>query len=538
MKLALRDMEALRLYRPLAFQEAFHASKAPERIIRGGNRSGKTCAAAAEVARALTGQDPHDKYPKTDGICYCVGQDGREVAQVLYALLFKPGGIRIIRDIETREWRAYNPTNPQDIGRFKETKPAPPFIPKRFVQSIAWEDKSGGLPKTITLTTGWVVHFYSQNALPTRGTSIDIGFFDEEVRENDYYAEVAARLVDREGKFIWSATPQAGTERLYALHERAEAEGGIWIDGTWTGGDSKTEKPAKRTIEEFFCTIESNRYMSADHKAAFAKKFLEDEQNYRVRIGGEFAILSGRVYPEYSPSLHEVDPFKIPLDWTRYAAIDPGRQVCAVLFAAVPPTEVGDFVYLYDELYIRNCSAALFGQEMAKKKGDQWFQAFLIDMSEARKHDTGSGKKILEQYMEALEANNVSCELSGYGFIAGNDNTKAGIEAMRSWLRWRPDGTSKARIFRTCTNLIKEIKHYRNKSVRGEFVDEPVKKNDHLTDCGRYLAQYGPTWIPGKKREPKPSGAYAAFLRDQEKETGGSVLMLGAGAFEYGSQRY
>ena len=63
-----RKCEALRLYEPLPFQERYHASGAKEVLIQAGNQVGKSLAAFVEDARAATGQDPHGKYPKEDGI--------------------------------------------------------------------------------------------------------------------------------------------------------------------------------------------------------------------------------------------------------------------------------------------------------------------------------------------------------------------------------------------------------------------------------------------------------------------------------------
>lgn len=517
-EIANRKVEGLKLYRPMPFQQAFHDSMVSERIIRGGNRAGKTLAAAVEIARAITGQDPMDRYPKKNGVCYCVGKDGREVSQVLFQLLFRPGAFRIIRDTYTKEWRSYDPENEQDKSRFLQSRPSLPLVPKRLIQSIAWEDKKTNLPKQVSMTNGWQVHFYSSNGKPTHGTSIDLAWFDEEILDRDWYGEVAARLVDRMGRFIWSATPQAGTERLYALYERAM--------------DQIEKNVQPRTIEHFFCTIDGNKHMTPEAREQFTGKFMEDEENYRVRVGGEFAIISGRVYKEYYPKLHEIDPFPIPQGWTRYVAIDPGRQVCASLFAAVPPPGEGDYLYFYDELYIRDCSAADLGREMGKKAKTQQFRLFLIDMHEARKHDSGSGKKIVEQYTEQFKKNNVKSTVTGYEFLPGNDNTAAGIESVKFALRMRENGLSKIRVFRTLTNFIKEIKHYRNKRIGNDFIDDPVKKNDHLMDCARYLVQYNPTWIAPKKSEERPSGAYKFWLDNKAKERkkhGNQGLVLGPG---------
>jgi hypothetical protein len=50
-----RQKEALRLYQPMDKQAVFHDSLASERIVRGGNRSGKSMSAFAETASAATG---------------------------------------------------------------------------------------------------------------------------------------------------------------------------------------------------------------------------------------------------------------------------------------------------------------------------------------------------------------------------------------------------------------------------------------------------------------------------------------------------
>ena len=536
-KIALRKLEGLRLYKPMPFQQAFHESMALERIIRGGNRAGKTFSAAVEIARAVTGQDPLNRYPKRDGICYCVAKENREVAQVLQKYLLRPGAFRMIRDQGTNEWRAFDPSRPDDEMRENETRPASPLIPKRFISHIAWENKKESLPKIVFLTNGWQIHLYSSNGKPTRGTAIHLAWFDEEILDSDWYAEVAVRLVDNRGRFIWSATPQTGTERLFALHERAEAQGGVWIDGVWTGEDRRKDTTLRRTVEEFFCVIDTNKHLTAETRQGIVEKFLEDEENTRVRIGGEFAVLSGRVFPEYSPRFHEILPFTIPDNWTRYVSIDSGMTVCGVLFAAVPPPEEGDFVYLYDELHIKNCTASVFGKEMARKKVGQTFQAFLIDMRGARQREAGYGKKIVELYSEQLRENNVRSNETGFEFIAGNDNIKAGIEAIRFWLRLRADGTYKLRVFCNMYNFIKEMKHYRNQQRNKVFIDKPVDKNDHLLDPLRYLAQYNPTWVAPRAGQIKTTGIrgmlkkLASMTGKKEPES----MMFGPGG-SYGSK--
>lgn len=524
-ELASRRMESLKLYQPMPLQAGFHASMAKERILRGGNRSGKTLSAAVEVARAVTGQDPWKRYPEKGGICYCVGFDGRHVGQTMWKKLARAGAFKIIRDLRTKKWRAFFPNDPEDARRAHLAKAAPPLIPNRMIESISWFLKKENQPQVVKLVNGWELHFFSGNAKPPQGSTCHLGWFDEEIADGEWYNEIAARLVDENGWFIWSATPQAGTDQLYNLHERAEEQ------------VVKDTKP--RTVEEFVVHINENVHMTDEQRTAFIDKLDEDSRD--IRVAGEFAGIH-RVFPEYNPKYHEVEFRDIPDTWTRYIGIDPGRQVCAALFLAVPPptdTDNKDQFYLYDELYIKDCDAVQFGRSMKEKCDGQHFRAFIIDPNEAPKHDTGGGLTIEEQYRKQLQIHSVKSELTGSGFLMGDDNRRGAFEAIRLMLKKQPTNSSWTIpsalrvIAERCPNFIWEIKHLKYKKIANIVTDDPdERKRTHLIACLRYLIQYRPKWYPLPKREPGGGMAYKRFLRKQEKASeagGGYGIMLGPG---------
>lgn len=472
--------------------------------------------AALEVARAVTGQDPFNKWPKRDGIFYVVAKDGKEIGQVLWKKLARAGAFKMIRDEETKLWRAFRPFDPRDAARAHEWKPVPPLISPRFIKDIAWESKRENIPKIARFTTGWEIYFYSAEARPPHGSDIDGAWFDEEVTEEIWYTEVSARLVDRCGKFIWSATPQTGTEQLYALHERAEADA--------------SEPPHKRAVEEFHVTLDDNVHISEQQKRQFIAKLSEDER--MVRVGGEFAMLATIIYPEFSRAVHEVEYFDVPATWTRYVAIDPGRQICAALFMAIPPPAQGDYAYVYDEIYIPNCNAAMFAEKMQEKCAAQQMQAFIIDYQEARKHETGSGRTIEDQYSAALRGRRVYSKLTGPTFIHGDPNLKAGIEAVRDWLRTREPLGPKLRVIGSkCPNFMSEIKKYRYKRMNSKqgwiTTDEPETRGRvHQMATLRYLVQYNPQY---SKPDPPREANYVlkAIERKRKKNRHGKMVLFG-----------
>lgn len=156
-----REQESLQLYEQLDHLALFHASPAPERVLRGSNRSGKTITAAVEFARAVTGVDPYDKYPKSDGRAFIVGKDEKHNSEVIYRKLFRPGAFFVIKDKVTGKDRAFRPWDPEDKARKDEARRADPLIPPRMIVDIAWENKKESCPSLVTLTNGWEIRFFS-----------------------------------------------------------------------------------------------------------------------------------------------------------------------------------------------------------------------------------------------------------------------------------------------------------------------------------------------------------------------------------------
>lgn len=450
-----------------------------------------TTGAIIEVAMALTGV--HPRLPAKNGRCFLVAKDGKEIGEVLYRKLCRPGLFKIIYDKELERWRPYkwwidgeNNPNVQD---------SPPLLPRRFIRSIAWDKKAAHIPEVINCINGWEARFFTSLGAPPHGVQLDMALLDEEVICPDWYPEVMARLIAKNGLFMWSATPQKATHRLLQLYERAKEE---------------AEKPeGERGIEAFFMELADNPYLTDKQKQEFIASIGGDEQEYLVRVKGQFAILGYRVFPEFERREEAMTNFElstIPGHWTRYAITDPGRQVCAVMFAAVPPPDEGDFIYLYDELYMRNCTADHYGANMKAKSEGQQFYDFIIDYQGARVRDAGQGRSIESQYSEALARYRVTCKLNGVGFSHGVPDKVAGVEAIRELIRVREDGTTKLRYFKQrMPNFDWEMKHWHYKrNPDGTLKDDPEDRGRvHLAACARYLALYRP-----KYQRPEMGGQY------------------------------
>ena len=528
-EIAARKSEALRLFQPMPEQERFFSSEAGERIALGGNRGGKTTVTVVEIARAVTGQDPFAKYPKTGGKCILVGKDLQHCSKVFYQKLFKPGAFKVIRDEETGAWRSYNPNDPADKARAKQAKKAPPLIPARFYdfKKIAWENKKDEIPKTIPLKNGWTVHFFSSLGAPPQGWNVHLVAFDEEIEHPLWYPEMSARLLDdrvedpetgkvQGGKFLWSATPQAGTQQLYDLKVRGD----------------ECRDDAKPPIEIFEFGMLDNPWVSDSAKQEFIAKFAGNDDEIAVRVYGKFALLGTRVYSEFMPKgVHGLPSFPIPEDWTVYVAIDPGRQVCAVLFVAVPPTdrdvlvEIGEGKWanvrgrkiIYDELYIKRCTAKIFAETFVRRVNGRPMEYGVIDHRAGRITEIGSGKTHEEQYSQALKSVGFKFEKGGVSFVWSCDDVKAGLEAVRTAMHI-VDGKSELVVMKDkVPNLLWEMERYSYRKLpSGVVTDEPIKLNDHACDCLRYAFMANLKYVRPRARK-KQVGYTTAYLQ-QKKE--------------------
>lgn len=522
-ELQKRKMEALRLYKPNPAQKEFHECLSSETLVIGGNRSGKSLCTFVEDAWAATGTHPVEgKYPKENGNLVIIGANWKHIGLVVVPYLLKAGAFKIIKDLETGEWRAYNPVT--DSDREKEAKPAPPLIPHRLIKSYSWLLKSAGYLNSCELHNGWTIHCFSSEGDPPQGFQADRVHCDEDLSNEAWVPEMQARLADRRGRFCWSAMPHSKNDALLNLFERAEkAEG--------------TEREAD--IKKFTLRFLDNPHIDPNEKRKMIERWAsQGEDVLRQRSEGEFITDSLLVYPSFTPMVHGFDRKnlpngQIPADWCRYLVVDPGHAVTAVLFGAVPPDE--KFLLLYDEMYLRQANAVIFGEELLRKVQGQAFYAFLIDAHGARLTDIGSGRSPQEQYMEQLANLNISSEATGHSFIPGSDNVQAGLHATRVMMHIRENGTTQLRyLLDTMPNFVREIKRYKKKVqyVSGQTVvtDEPNKRGEfHLMDCLRYLCAYNPKYHAPQKSTDIPWWVEWKAKRDKQKL--GSAVYLAPASY-------
>lgn len=252
------------------------------------------------------------------------------------------------------------------------------------------------------------------------------------------------RLGTRLGRMMASSTPR-GSNWLHELYVRA-GDNDQWArfhHATW-------DNPGITGQE-----IESaRRSLPAD---------VFDEQ-----YGGEFTSLSGRVYPEFQLQTH-TGSLHAPQGCRVTRGVDFGyTNPLAVVWVAEDPD--GRLLVLR-EYYARGMVIERAAAEIARIDDELRGLGLVIGRGYADPSQPAQITTLCEQGLPTGRAP---------GGVAN------GIDAVRTALMVRPDGTPGLRIDARCPNLIREMESYCWQEDDAEAERRPEKRRDHAVDALRY----------------------------------------------------
>ena len=194
----------------------------------------------------------------------------------------------------------------------------------------------------------------------------------------------------------------------------------------------------------------------------------------KSREHGEFMDVGGRVYSEFDENFNVIEPFDIPYDWQDKLSIDPGlKNPLSCHWYAV---DYDGNVYVVAEHYESDKDISYHSQQIYEicnqlhwHRNPNGMIESLID-SAANQTTLASKKSVADLFYE-------------HGILVNTNVNKdvfTGIQRVKSYIK-NSLGERKLFIFKTCTNLIREMKGYR--WGKG---DSPVKMDDHSMDELRY----------------------------------------------------
>ena len=214
----------------------------------------------------------------------------------------------------------------------------------------------------------------------------------------------------------------------------------------------------------------------------------------RAYLDGDWDVLSGQFFREFSRARHVCAPFPIPGWWRRFRSIDWGyNDPCAVLWHGV---DGEGRVYTYRELYVRQMRADdVAAKILALSQGEQIaYTVASPDMWQKRgailKSEGGfAGESIAELFA-----------LAGVPLTPADNSRVAGWQRVRGFLADAADGQPRWQCFPSCENLIRTLpllvfdRHDREDAADGE---------DHAPESLRYALMSRP--VPGQEPVvPKP----------------------------------
>lgn len=232
---------------------------------------------------------------------------------------------------------------------------------------------------------------------------------------------------------------------------------------------------------------------------SYGKAYLERLDNltgvrYLRLRKGQWAAAEGMIYEDWQVDRNVIDRKVLPLDWPRYWAVDFGYTNPFVwqMWAVDPDGRA----YLEKEIYRTKRLVEDHAKDILRVvvgENGKWKyprpQAVICD------HDA-EDRATLERHL-------------GFGTVAANKAVSEGIQAVQSRVRVAGDGLPRLFILRdalverdaelksaglpTCT--LEEIEGYVWKPKPGgvlpkEVPDEPLKKDDHGCDAGRYFVAH------------------------------------------------
>ncbi|MDW8100844.1 MAG: hypothetical protein RML36_15330 [Anaerolineae bacterium] len=492
----------------------FHQLDIKWRILDGSNRSGKTLAAAVEVARAVTARDPFDKYLHHNGKCIIVGLDTETVA-TLYRKLFEPGAFKIIFDEEKRAFRPIKVVKKngrlqiceKDLALRSQWVDAPPLIPSRYVSSISWYDMTRRVPASIRLTNGWVLLFRSSLGKPPQGEHYDLAWIDEAIGNDQFFYEIARGIVDvgsaKKSKAIWSACPQIPNYQLWELRREAEA------------GSTR--------VAAFRLLIEDNPYIDQEEKQAFFNSLSPQER--QTRYYGYHAIDTLRAYPYFRPEDPWVyDPFKIPSDWTIYMGVDPGTTRCGTVLCAVSPDGT---VWVFDAFAVSGGVDLWADTLKSRWPEDLVLHCAVIDPVAGRSRQMTGLATVARIYFLAMVNRGIKPELTGPldGFFSGETNRDVRRELLCQGFRKNDRGEVRVRIARGSTQTLSEEIMSASAVRPRRYGAEPDRD---LLDALEYVYSLGPVFKPRRTKPPltESERMYAAFLKERSRSSSGTLVTL------------
>lgn len=452
-------------YKPTAKQRLFHASKSNEILYGGAAGGGKSYAIGWDAFLRCM------KYPGTSA--YLFRRTYPELEQTL---------IKTMRMIV-----------PETLGKYYASNHEMQFVNGSVARFAHLSDES--------------------DVIKYQGAEIQWLYFDEltHFSESMYnYIKTRLRAPKRLGVHpcVRCASNPGGPGHGWVKARFVDSTdiGTHTVEKTFEIKDADGQMRTLRSVCEYIpATVRDNPHIDELYIAELEQK---PEKLRDALLLGKWDAFEGQAFPEFTNDpehykdglrTHVIDPFDIPLHWTRYVSFDHGfsRPFSFGAWAVDPDGRA----YRYKELYgckkgEANVGLMLTPGEIAAKLAD-WLEPefregiHVTGIADPAIWDESRGTSVEEQIRKVF---------SGVTFRKGDNTRMPGKMQVHERLRFDDDGRPMMYIFSNCTDFIRTIPTLCYDEHKVEDID--TAGEDHIYDETRYFLMSRP--LAPKIVAPKP----------------------------------
>lgn len=438
-ELQRRSEHSFHKYTPFIGQESFHKSGKYVRLLLGGNQSGKSRAAAQEIAWWFTHSHPFRQIPDKPVLIYVISTEYMTLQVGIYRHLSN-----IIPDWEI-----------QDRGPKVQGHNMNSYLISKRGDTIQFMSAKGN----------------EEARRKFQAAEVDFCSIDEEI-DQYIWDELQARMITTGGCFAITATLAESYDWIVELERRGERN------------DPHVFLTRLNTTENIYANKEQVNRLAE----------LWDEDTKQIRFYGHSRRQFGLVYKGFT-SEHIIESFDIPKSWPRWQVLDPGYRTFAGLWGTVTP--FGQRI-IYRELYLHQSELGDVVEEIQLNEQNEQICCRIVDDKEGSRLITGQLGVMsqLATYYGLYYTPAIKAVFAGIEEVRQNFKLPPAGEPDYCYTLDNKEEITLSRkcrlmIFSSCTNLINELQNYKIrpptvKRDRNDPVDQPVKKRDHLCDCLRY----------------------------------------------------
>lgn len=190
---------------------------------------------------------------------------------------------------------------------------------------------------------------------------------------------------------------------------------------------------------------------------------------------GDWEVLSGVFFSEFTPGIHTCKPFPIPKEWKRYRAMDYGLDMHFCIWAAVDPSGRS---YIYRQYYKPDQTPKMAAaQQLELTRPDEEI-GYTIAPPDVWSRSKDTGKSPAEMF--AME---------GVPLVKADNDRVNGWTVLKEMFALREDGKPSLIIFDTCGKLIDCITCLMHDKTNPNDVAKNPHDITHGPDALRYFAK-------------------------------------------------